>query len=380
MNPIFREITKPTLVVDEEKAKANIRWMVEKAKLNRVHLRPHFKTHQSAKVGKWFKEEGISSITVSSVSMAEYFSQNGWQDILIAFPLNVREIEKVEELAQKTNLGVLIDSAESLECLINAISTPIDIWIKIDTGLQRAGIAPDEYEVVASLIQKINSTKHLTCKGLLTHAGHTYFANCPEEVVEIYQASVQKMVDLRKALERKGIQQISLSVGDTPGCTLSPTLGEIDEIRPGNFVFFDAEQWRLGVCSFEKIAAVVACPVVSFNKKRSEIVIYGGAVHLSKEFITEEDTRVFGYVALPEKNGWGKPLPNSYVSVLTQEHGVCRLDQDALSGIRIGDLLFVIPVHVCLTVHTLRYYLTLSGVRIETLQIYDANRLLSALG
>ena len=56
------------------------------------HFRPHFKTHNSAFIGNWFRKLGIHSITVSSVSMAKFFSAYGWRDITIAFPVNPLEI------------------------------------------------------------------------------------------------------------------------------------------------------------------------------------------------------------------------------------------------------------------------------------------------
>ena len=60
-------ITTPTLILDEEKCKANIKRMVDKANQNNIVLRPHFKTHQSLEIGRWFKDIGINKITASSI-------------------------------------------------------------------------------------------------------------------------------------------------------------------------------------------------------------------------------------------------------------------------------------------------------------------------
>ncbi len=75
--------------------------MAQKAKAHNLIFRPHFKTHQSAEIGNWFKDEGVNKITVSSVQMAEYFAESGWKDILIAFPVNIRETEQINRLASK---------------------------------------------------------------------------------------------------------------------------------------------------------------------------------------------------------------------------------------------------------------------------------------
>ncbi|MEJ0055890.1 MAG: hypothetical protein WDN75_09720 [Bacteroidota bacterium] len=72
--------------------------MAEKARKLKVSFRPHFKTHQSHEVGRWFRAEGVNSCTVSSVKMASYFAEDGWKDITVAFPLNVLEIKEVNRL------------------------------------------------------------------------------------------------------------------------------------------------------------------------------------------------------------------------------------------------------------------------------------------
>ena len=81
------EIEKPAIILDKDRVLWNINKMVLKASKSGVRFRPHFKTHQSFQIGEWFKEHGVSSITVSSVDMAIYFSKYGWQDITIAFPV-----------------------------------------------------------------------------------------------------------------------------------------------------------------------------------------------------------------------------------------------------------------------------------------------------
>ena len=74
--------------------------MAGKAHANRLVFRPHFKTHQSHLIGQWFREEGVTKITASSLSMAAYFAEDGWDDITVAFPVNIREMDTINELAR----------------------------------------------------------------------------------------------------------------------------------------------------------------------------------------------------------------------------------------------------------------------------------------
>src|SRR6056297_1900749 len=98
---ITDQITRPTAVLDIAIARKNLEKMQEKARKHQKGFRPHFKTHQSKAVGKLFADAGIKKITVSSVLMAEYFAFAGWQDITIAFPVNVREVKAINSLAGK---------------------------------------------------------------------------------------------------------------------------------------------------------------------------------------------------------------------------------------------------------------------------------------
>lgn len=362
----FESVKTPTIILNEEQAKKNLHRIADKAAAKNVRFRPHFKTHQSANIGEWFRGAGVSAITVSSVSMAEYFADHGWKDILIAFPVNIREIESICTLAERIHLGLLVDMEESIEKLGEVIKNDIDIWIKIDTGMRRAGVLWENDRQVGRLIKLIRQFPYLRLRGLLTHAGQTYHTNSRKDILDLYQESNYRMNQLRDHLEEKGNQNLELSVGDTPGCCLSDDLGLVDEIRPGNFLFFDAMMMQLGVCRSDEIAVCVACPIVSAYAHRQEIVIFGGAVHLSKEIIENSKPPVYGYAVFsPDSSSW-EINPENYVRSLSQEHGVVRLCEDDFNKARIGGLIYIIPVHSGLVVEALGKYVTLGGDMIET--------------
>ena len=111
------DITKPTLILDKERCLSNIKRMQKKAKASKVLFRPHFKTHQSAYIGNWFRKLGVHAITVSSISMAKYFNAYGWKDITIAFPVNVHEINDFSELSSELVLNLTLDNTEVLPYL-----------------------------------------------------------------------------------------------------------------------------------------------------------------------------------------------------------------------------------------------------------------------
>jgi len=367
MNSSQLTIQKPTLLLDKAKAFHNIEAMASKARRNGVHFRPHFKTHQSAQVGEWFREFGVDAITVSSVEMAMYFAQYGWKDITIAFPVNILEIETINRLASSLKLNLLVESKETLDFLARNLHAAVDVWIKIDVGYHRTGILWHRFDEIIRLAQSITDSKPMTFKGLLTHSGHAYRAQFPAEVIAVHLESVQRLREVKKRLVAQGFSDTQISIGDTPSCSIVENFSDVDEIRPGNFVFYDVMQLNIGSCREENIAVAVACPVVAKHQERNEIVIYGGAVHLSKEFIVDKNgNKVFGYVTVLDENDWSPKIENTYISALSQEHGIIKTERSFFEQVNIGDVVLILPVHSCLTVNLLRSYLTLDGTTITT--------------
>jgi D-serine deaminase-like pyridoxal phosphate-dependent protein len=358
-------IQKPTLLLNHQRASENIRKMADKAQRSGVRFRPHFKTHQSAQVGEWFRDFGVKAITVSSVEMAQYFAQHGWQDMTIAFSVNILEIASIEQLASRINLGLLVESIETAHFLAKNLMAPVNVWLKVDVGYGRTGIPWPDYDKLVALAKQVEKTSHLSLHGLLTHSGHTYRARSELEIQAIYRDTVSKMRAVQENLAMAGVEPVELSIGDTPSCSVVADLSDVDEIRPGNFVFYDVMQLQIGACREEDIAVAVACPVVAKHPERHQLVIYGGAVHLSKEFIVEDNAQIFGYVARLKDDGWGSRLENAYVSSLSQEHGIITAGDDTISQIKVGDVLVILPVHSCLTVNLLKKYQTLGG------EVYD---------
>ena len=103
-------------------------------------FRPHFKTHQSDEIGKLYRAKGVTKIAVSSVSMARFFASDGWNDITIAFPVNLAETNDLDKLVSDINLNLLVESAYSTRFLAAHLTSDVGIYIKIDTGYHRTGI------------------------------------------------------------------------------------------------------------------------------------------------------------------------------------------------------------------------------------------------
>ena len=302
--------------------------------------------------------------------MAKYFASHGWKDITIAFPVNWREMDDLNALADHNHVEVLVESVETARFLQEHLRLLTEVWIKVDVGAHRTGIDWQNGTDINRLVNTILDCKKLVLRGLLTHDGRTYHANSVEEIRSLYHECISRMkAGLPKKPQPSPHFPLEISVGDTPGCWLSEDLGGVNEMRPGNFVFFDAWQLPLGVCDAEEIAVAVACPVVAKHADRLEVVIYGGAVHLSKEFIIKDGNPNLwdgGFSLRVNDGGRRKRIVMSLL--LSQEHGIVKLNSEAFKQVQVGDCLCILPVHSCLAADCLGRYLTLDGRWMEMMK------------
>ena len=166
---------------------------------------------------------------------------------------------------------------------------------------------------------------------------------------------------------RSKFPKLELSIGVTPTCSVATDFSGIDEMRPGNFVFYDLMQREIGACTHEQIAIAMACPVVAIYPERNEVIVHGGGVHFSKDFLKTEDGAIyFGELVKLTSQGWEPTTRPVYVKSLSQEHGILAVPDPEIQEIKIGDVLGISPVHACLTADAMGAYMTLDGKVIST--------------
>jgi len=360
------KITTPTLILDQKKCKANIARMASKAKRHNLEFRPHFKTHQSLEIGGWFKAAGVTKITVSSLTMAQYFS-NEWNDITVAFPTNILEIDTINALAERITLNLTIENEESVMYLEQHLEHKVNIFLQIDVGYHRTGLNPENSQVITAILDRIDGNHLMNFSGFLGHSGNTYACKTKACIEKIHEQSLQVMTLLKEKYVTR-YPNVLISLGDTPSCSVSEHFSGVDEIRPGNFVFYDVTQYSIGSNTLAQIAVAMACPIVAIHKNRSELVVYGGGIHLSKDRLEHDGKTIYGKITKTSKTGWSGVVPNAFVKNVSQEHGIISMPKDEIDNYSIGDVLFILPVHSCMAADLMKRYMTLEGDYILMLQ------------
>jgi D-serine deaminase-like pyridoxal phosphate-dependent protein len=219
-------------------------------------------------------------------------------------------------------------------------------------------------ELIEQIIKKASGNPQLRFKGFYCHAGHSYKVQQQQDREAIHQKARSDLEGLKKQFSIHGPR---ILYGDTPNCSTQNNFRGIDEITPGNFVFYDLVQHSLGTCSAEEIAVALECQVAGKYNHSQQIVIHGGAVHFSKESLAVEGKTIFGQLVQRNDSGWTHPVQNTWLTSVSQEHGVLADCGELFKQVSIGDTLLFLPVHSCLTANLAKEYRTLDGVRISNI-------------
>ena len=248
------------------------------------------------------------------------------------------------------------------------------MWVKVDVGYGRVGIKWDKPDEILSLVELLKSAPHLDFAGLLTHSGHSYQCRGREEVVACFEEGRSRMLKLKQVLTDHGIEA-EISMGDTPSASLAENFEGVDEMRPGNFVFYDLFQSQVGSCTADQIAVATACPVIGKYPDELKVVVYGGSVHLSKDSVMMDGERLFGQLALPKENGskagWDiVPLLAAKITSACQEVSKIEVSKEVFERIALGQTVYILPAHSCLTAEMYPRYVSTDGQALERFRLF----------
>ena len=357
-------IPTPALILDKPRLIRNLDRMRSKAERSNVIFRPHVKTHKSVEIGRLQFAGRVGPITVSTLSEAEFFADDGFRDITYAFPIAPDKLARAAALARRIDrLSLLFDhprTLDAVESFARDNGCVFDLWLKVDCGYHRAGVDPDDPASLDLALRSATSASVLL-HGFLTHAGHSYQASTRDEILSIAFEEISVLQHFRRKFEDAGGRKgMAVSVGSTPTAAAVDSFEGADEVRPGNYVFFDAFQAAVGSSTLDDAAALVLTEVVGVYPSQNKIMVDAGALALSKDLgATHLGGRGYGVVL--DLNRQQLPLE---IFSLSQEHGQVHAHRD--HALSVGDRLLIVPNHSCLTAALFdRYYVIAEGKVID---------------
>lgn len=334
------ELDTPALLVDLDRMERNMQKGQAFADSIGARLRPHIKTHRTPAIALEQIRKGARGITVAKLGEAEVMAESGIDDIFIANEI-VGEIklQRLRRLAGKVRLAVGIDHSVHVEMLSEVFRNerkPIEVMIDVDTGDPRTGVQPGK--PVLELAKIVNSSPGVELRGIYTHDGQSYEAEDVEEIRSIFRTSQEQILNTADLLRSEGLECHEISVGSTPSLLVGEPLKGITEIRPGTYIFLDADQANV-IGTYDNCALSVLATVIS-RPTPQRVVLDAGTKALTYYIQLEGITRTPGFGVL-------KKHPHIMLNSLSDEHGSFMKPEDL--EFNIGDKVEVIPNHACPT-------------------------------
>ena len=343
----------PALIVDLDRLEENIARWAAFAREAGVKLRPHGKTHKCVEIARRQLAAGAVGLTLAKIGEAEVMARAGVRDIFLAYEIiGGAKLPRLIALARELRVQVGIDSAEGAEPLARAAAaagTVLDVLLEVNTGLGRCGVLPGEDLLV--LARRVSGMKGLRIAGIFTYRGYR------PDLEAAGREEGEIMVGEAAQLRRAGFAIGEISVGSTPTGRSAGRVAGVTEIRPGTYVFNDATQVRWGSATSDECALAVLARVISRPSKDVAVLDAG-----SKALTAERGP----FSSRGESHGVIRNYPDCQIDRLWEEHGRVQLTDEA-RRLQVGDLVEVIPTHVCPTVNLAeRLVCTRQGRVVET--------------
>jgi 3-hydroxy-D-aspartate aldolase len=343
----LEEVDTPALILDLTSFEKNQQTLFDSVKGRTIRVRPHAKTHKCPEVAKRQIAMGAVGMCCQKVSEAQAMVDGGVDDVLISNEIvGTQKIERLAALSRRAKLGVCVDNHENLRA-IAATGAKLDVYIELDVGMRRCGLAPGE--PVVALAREIANSPNLSFAGLQAYHGRAQHIRSMEERHAAIEAAAQHVFYTKRLLEKAAIPCPIVTGAGSGTFMLEVEAGAWDEIQPGSYAFMDADyaknEWAAPLPRFEH-ALFVLSTVMSRPSADRAIVDAGlkaSSVDSGMPVVWQREG--LRYTRASDEHGCieGRPLPT------------------------LGEKLLLVPGHCDPTINLYDWYVCVRGGTVEDL-------------
>jgi len=340
------EVDSPALLVYPDRVKHNLHvaiGMVGDAR----RLRPHVKTHKSSAITKMQLAAGITRYKCATLAEAEMLGRCGAPDVLVAYPLfgpRLQAFLALQDQYPASRFSTIVDNQDAAEQLSEAAVSKgriAEVYIDLDIGMGRTGVSMD---VAERLYAHCRSLSGLRVLGLHAYDGQVREPD-PEQLRRQCEENYRPLASLVDRLVAKGGPRPEVVVGGSPSF---PFYADKEEVQcsPGTFILWD--HGYATDCPDQGFlpAAVLMTRVISMPTPDTICVDLGHKAVGAENAI---DKRVH-FLNAPALRALRQ----------SEEHLVLQVPHG--HGLKLGDVLYGIPYHICPTVNLYdAYYVVDNG-------------------
>ncbi|MBI2194269.1 MAG: DSD1 family PLP-dependent enzyme [Planctomycetes bacterium] len=253
------ELDTPALLLDLGAFERNLKKMQGFVDAHGVRLRPHFKAHRTPEIVRWQHQLGARGVTCAKLAEAEHLASLGFDDFLVANQVAGEiKLRRLAALSAASEVTVAADSEAGVRAMDQAARSAgvaFNVVIEVDLGMNRSGVAAGESTL--ALARTITGLPGLRFRGLMAYEGHLVDLALSEEKNARIRATIERLIETRRLLERSGIPVEIVSCGGTGSYHVTATCPGVTEIQAGTYGVGDTLFARAG-SDFECAATVLA--------------------------------------------------------------------------------------------------------------------------
>ena len=347
-------VDTPALIIDLDAFERNMARLREALAGRDIRVRAHSKTHKCPEIALRQIAAGAVGVCCQKVSEAEAMVEGGVRDVLVSNEVvGTRKLARLARLAKRARIGICVDhplQIEWLEAAVKAEGAQLDVYVEIDVGARRCGVAAGEPALL--LARKIVAAEGLRFGGLQAYQGSAQHVRTMDDRKAKIDVAIEAARMTRALLEANGISCPIVTGAGSGSFVFEAASGVYDELQPGSYIFMDADYARNETAPplpvFEQALFVLTTVMSSPTPQRS--VVDAGLKASSLDS--------------------GMPLvwqrPGLEYTRASDEHGVIE-NASGVSQLALGERLLLVPGHCDPTVNLYDWYVCMRGGVVEAL-------------
>ena len=322
--------------------------------------RPHVKTAKIAAIMRRLTERGVRHFKCATTLELITACEAGAEDVLLAYPAmgaNAQRVRAIAEDFPRSCLSVLVETAEQLR---QWRGSRLGIFLDVNPGMNRTGIPQEQGERILALAKDVAGAG-MRFRGLHYYDGHLGGLEMAERTAVAHRG-YDRLLQLAEELSRASVSVEEVITAGTPSfpCTVSYAgfrrAPFVWRASPGTVIYCDATSLaQLPAELGYRPAALVISRVVS-HPRPDTITCDAGHKSVSAD-AGVPTCAVLGHQGLQPRSPSEEHLPMAVT---------------AGAPPAIGDLLYLVPRHVCPTVNNFDYALMVRGGNVEAVEKVNA--------
>lgn len=343
-------VLTPALVIDRDRVQHNISATLRLLGGDRNRWRPHVKTAKLGYVMRMLVVAGVPQFKCATSLELSIACEAGAQDVLVAYPLigaNAARVRQIAEEHRNVAVSVLVENESQIAQWRGSAAS---LFVDVNPGMNRTGVPEDDTGAILRLCQSI-AASGLQFRGLHYYDGQLSKYGMAERRPQAH-LGYERLMHIVETLATHGIQVPEVITAGTPAfpCSLSfPRFSNppfLHRVSPGTVVYCDTTSLTQLPPEYGYLPAVAVMTRVVSHPGPGMITCDAGHKTVSADAGVPTCV-VLGHPEL-------EPL------VPSEEHLPMRV-ADSAAVPAIGELLYLVPRHVCTTVNNFDHALIVSG-------------------